>query len=235
MKKARMKTGYYTPENVGKFSDALRGYFARIDAGEDLRVTISHGNEKMGEVPSVSLLPFISCPASCAGSCGKECYAAKIALLYKTVLGSYAKNTAIALKRPARFWEDVERAIMGTRFFRFHVSGDLLNAAYFEKMVEIAARNPGTEILTFTKKWDIVNAFIDAGGEIPKNLHIVFSGWENLTPENPHGLPESAVVMPGEDPAPGWKTCGGNCFNCACRGFGCWTLGAHETICFKLH
>lgn len=236
----KSKANYYTKENNEFFAELLRAEAEKIRAGARPVVTISHENNKMGAVASVSLLPFLTCPASCASTCGKMCYAAKMAIQHgrgkgATVARSWAKNTAMAIYLPAHFWMDVERAIMAARFFRFHVSGDILNAAYFEKMVEIAAHNPHCEIMAFTKKYDIVNAFIDAGGVIPENLHILFSGWENLTPENPHALPETNVFDETRPPRDEWKICGGNCFECACRGVGCWQAKRGDVIAFKAH
>lgn len=226
---------FYTCENLKKFRDALGAELEKIDAGDVGRVSVSNSNSKMGAVASVSLLPFLTCPGSCAGTCGAACYAAKIALLRPSVLRAYAKNTALAMRRPELFWIDVERAIMSVRFFRFHVSGDILDAGYFSRLAEISGRNPGTEVLLFTKKYGIVNDYITAGGSLPKNLHVIFSAWEGLEPVNPYALPVSQVVFPGKDPEDGWKVCGGNCFECACRGVGCWTLQRGETVCFRLH
>ena len=40
---------------------------------------------------------------------------------------------------------------MLSRFFRFHVSGDIPNTTYLCRMVEVAKRNRHCEILCFTK------------------------------------------------------------------------------------
>lgn len=42
---------------------------------------------------------------------------------------------------------------MLSRFFRFHVSGDIPNTTYFHIMMEVAKRNSHCEILCFTKKY----------------------------------------------------------------------------------
>lgn len=238
MAKTRRNTGagYYKPENIEKFKTALENARAEIRGGSVLKISVSAGNEKMGAVPSVSVLPFITCPASCAKTCGVECYAAKIALIRSTVLRAYARNTALYLEKPVDFWRQVESAVMGSRFFRFNVAGDLVNADYFNKIVEIATRQAHCKILVFTKKWHIVNAFIDNGGVIPENLQVIFSAWENLQPVNPYKLPESNVIMPDAETIPeNWKICGGNCFKCFCRGVGCWECKKGDTIAFKLH
>ena len=221
---------YYTTKNINKFMAALNDHRARINGGEMLRVSISGGNSKMGEIPSVSMLPYITCPHKCA-----ECYAAKLAALYKNTCNAYARNTALAIEDLDAYFAQVRAAAMVTRFFRFHVSGDILNAEYFAEMVKTAEMLPHTEFLAFTKRYNIVNAFIESGGEIPANLHIIFSAWDGVEMPNPHNMPTAHVVRPDNDPAPDWKICGGNCFECACRGVGCWQLKNGETIAFKLH
>ena len=126
---------------------------------------------------------------------------------------------------------------MLSRYFRFHVSGDIPNRAYLEKMVEISARQLHCEILCFTKRFDIVNGFLTDGGVIPSNLHLIFSGWKGLPMENPFNLPEAHVwYKDGTTTArPDAKRCGGNCTECAKTGVGCWTLKNGEQVVFDEH
>ena len=227
--------GLYNDKVLAKFSDALREAAEEVKTGAVSRVSISNANSKMGNVASVSILPFLSCPGRCAGSCGVKCYAAKLANLRPSVLKSYARNQALAMYRPDLYWAQVNVAVMSVRYFRFHVSGDILNRDYFGHVVEVARNNQKTEILMFTKRYEIVNKWIADNGELPENLHILFSGWENLKPVNPHKLPETNVFKSEDEIRDDWKLCGGNCFNCACRGVGCWQAGKGETVAFKLH
>lgn len=226
---------YYTDKIRTKFADALQIAKEEVEAGKVLTTSISARNEKMGEVASVSTLPFITCPARCAKSCGPDCYAAKLANIRPSVLKSYARNTALAMLRPELYWMDIKRAMMARRWFRFHVSGDILNKDYFERLIEAVRENPHCEALVFTKRYEIVNAWIAENGPLPENLHLLFSGWSNLAPINPHKLPETTVYDKGEEPREEWLLCGGNCFECGCRGTGCWKAGKGETVAFKKH
>ena len=228
-----MAKNYYNDEIIAKFRKALDDAKADVLAGKVTAVSISKGNVKMGAVPSVSTLPFFTCPAICKGTCGKECYAAKIANLRTSVLISYARNTALMMLKPDLYWQGVIYAMAGTRFFRFHVSGDIPNKAYFENMIDACRKNSHCQVLTFTKRFDVVNAWIDENGDLPENLHILFSGWEDMTPDNPHTLPETNVYS--ESPADNWLLCGGNCFECGCRGVGCWQAKKGDIIAFKKH
>lgn len=226
---------YYNEKILAKFNTALAAAKKDVMNGNVNSVSISGKNQKMGAVASVSTLPFITCPARCKGTCGGDCYAAKLANLRPSVLRSYANNTALAMLRSGKYWQDVNRAMCGVRFFRFHVSGDIMNAEYFANMVDACIANPHCETLVFTKRYEIVNAYIKTFGDLPANLHILFSGWENLNPVNPYNLPETNVYSRGEEPRETWLLCGGNCFECGCRGVGCWQARKGDVIAFQKH
>ena len=197
-------------------------------------VSISKGNAKMGAIPSVSLPPIVTCPAGCP--CAKKCYAAKLCRIRKSVKEAYERNFEILFENWDGYWLQVKAAACMSRYFRFHVSGDIPNINYFGEMVTTARELPGTQFLAFTKKYGIVNDYIAAYGELPGNLHIIFSEWgEGWEVPNPHKLPTAAVIFKGEEPRDDWKVCGGNCAECACRGVGCWELKSGETIAFYEH
>jgi len=225
---------YYNEKVLAKFQAALKEAIKEVKAGTVNTVTISDKNRKMGAVASVSTLPFLTCPARCKDTCGAICYAAKIANLYPAVLKSYARNTALAMYNPVAYWNGIDKAVKSVRFFRFHVSGDIINGRYFENMVKVAINNPHCMILAFTKRYEIVSAWIRKNGALPENLKILFSAWDNLKPVNPYNLPES-IAFGKEGPAENWLVCGGNCFECGCRGVGCWTAQNGDTIAFKKH
>lgn len=201
-----------------------------------MKVSISTGNKKMGATPSVSLPAIKTCAANCP--CASKCYAARMCKYRKSVRNAYERNLAIVTGYPATYWAQVRAAVSMTRFFRFHVSGDIPSNEYFSEMVETARRYPNTEILCFTKRYAIVNNYISAWGRLPNNLHVIFSRWNaewDLTIENPYDLPMSAVIFKGDDVNKYEKVCPGNCSDCACRGTGCWTLQSGETIAFPEH
>lgn len=202
-----------------------------------MKVSISNGNRKMGAIPSVSLPPIITCPNGCP--CAKKCYAAKMCRIYPSVRKAYQNNLDILNDNWDEYWHQVREAVKRSKYFRFHVSGDIPNAAYFKEMVITAKQNPETEILAFTKQYDIVNHYIDTFGGLPENLHLIFSRWDaawNVHIHNPHDLPMSAVIFKDIlHQIEFEKICGGNCTECACRGVGCWELKKGETIAFYEH
>ena len=197
-------------------------------------VKISSGNSKMGNIPSVSLPAGVTC-RSCG--CAKKCYAARLERLRPNVANAYRHNLEVLQSDPATYWREVEASIMMSRFFRFHVSGDIPDDTYFEHMVDIARTNTHCEILCFTKKYDIVNSHISIIGALPKNFHVIFSGWPGLTMVNPYNLPEAHVKFrDGTTTARAdAKKCGGNCTECAVTDGGCWVLECGEQVVFDEH
>ena len=189
----------------------------------------------MGKIPSVSLPSGLTCRDDCG--CISKCYANKIERLRPSVRQSYQYNYEILESNPDIYWREVEASIMMSRFFRYHVSGDIPDNVYLAHMIDIAERNPHCEMLCFTKKYNLVNDFLDFGGTIPQNLHIIFSGWHDIEMVNPYNLPEAHVryrdgsTTAREDA----KLCGGNCTECAITDGGCWTAKHGEQVVFNEH
>jgi hypothetical protein len=197
-------------------------------------VKISSGNSKMGSVPSVSL-PSIKTCRQCA--CQSKCYAQKLERLRPAVRNAYQHNLEVLINEPETYWREVEASVMMSRFFRFHVSGDIPTAEYLANMVAVAGRNSHCEILCFTKRYEMVNEFIEQNGELPSNLHMIFSGWIGLDMVNPFSLPEAHVRY-----RDGFTTacanaveCGGNCTECALTEGGCWNLQKGQQVVFNEH
>ena len=198
-----------------------------------MKISISKGNAKMGAIPSVSLPACTTCNPS--APCFKKCYAAKISRLRSTVKTAYERNLEILYSNPSEYWQQVRDAAKMAKYFRFHVSGDIPDALYLYHMILTAKMIPDTHFLAFTKQHQIVNDYLDNGGTIPENMQIIFSNWGAWKCDNPHKLPTCEIVFKGEEPRDGWKTCGGNCTECACRGVGCWELKHGETIAIREH
>lgn len=197
-------------------------------------VKISKGNSKLGAIPSVSL-PSIKTCRQCA--CREKCYAQKLERLRPAVRNAYQHNLEVLLKEPETYWREVEASVMMSRFFRFHVSGDIPTAEYLANMVAVAGRNSHCEILCFTKRYEMVNEFIEKSGELPSNLHMIFSGWVGLDMVNPFSLPEAHVryrdgSTTARDDA---VECGGNCTECALTEGGCWNLQKGQQVVFNEH
>lgn len=227
-----------TKENIEKIVKAIN--FAKtlymIDP-DKYHVTISVNNNKMDDIPSVSIVPFVYCPACAKTTCGMECYAFAMALngYHPDILKSWAMNTVIALYDIDKYFAEISDAMTAYSCFRYHVSGEILHYDYFDKMVKTAIDNPKTDILVFTKNYQVVNEWIDKNGDLPGNMHLLFSGWEDkIVIDNPHNLPETNVLNECEKPEKG-TICKGNCFYCKITSCGCWKAGKGERVYFEKH
>ena len=201
----------------------------------DDHLSISKGNLKMGPIPSISFPSGFTCDPGVP--CWFDCYASNKENQYNETIQAYWRNYRIYKQDNARFWRELESAIMLSRFFRSGVSGDFPDMDYFKGLVNLAAKYPHCQILAFTKRYTFVNMFVANGGEIPANLHIIFSAWPGYKMVNPYHFPESHVLFnDGTTTASdGAKWCGGCCADCAKTGCGCWTLGCGEQVLFKEH
>lgn len=201
-----------------------------------MKIKVSPGNIKMGAIPSVSLPAGVTCRKNCL--CWTKCYAHKIERLRKNVREAYESNYRLLMEDPDTYWREVNATVMLNRYFRFHVSGDIVDMDYLVNMVKVAKDNPHCQILCFTKQYELVNEYLDNNEEgFPSNLHIIFSVWDGMECPNPHNLPEAHVRYrdghtTARDDA---YECGGNCTDCAVVECGCWVLENGEQIIFNEH
>lgn len=201
-----------------------------------MKIKVSPGNIKMGAIPSVSLPAGVTCRKNCL--CWTKCYAHKIERLRKNVREAYESNYRLLIEDPDTYWREVNATVMLNRYFRFHVSGDIVDMDYLVNMVKVAKENPHCQILCFTKQYELVNEYLDNNEEgFPSNLHIIFSVWDGMECPNPHNLPEAHVrYRDGHTTARNDAyECGGNCTDCAIVECGCWVLENGEQIIFDEH
>lgn len=198
-------------------------------------VRISVTNSKLGAaIPSINLPAAITCRPD--APCFKECYARHGHFLYESVKKAHMNNLDAYKKNPKLYFSMVAEQTKEYRRCRWHSSGDIVDSRYLEGMCWVARKNKGVSYLCFTKKFELVNEWVEAGHKIPKNLTIVFSGWTNWKPENPHNFPTTWVYFPKnpelntcipEDSIP----CAGKCSDCAA----CWQLKKGQSVVFKKH
>ena len=213
---------------------------SRLFAGQKMHVHFSDGNTKT-HIPSIDLLPHVTCHGRCRELCGKvapgkkcaPCYADKIVSRFPDAMRNYAENTVLAIYRPDQYWQEVREKMFTCGFMRLFVSGDMIIAGYFENLCNALLDNPHCEIQGFTKCYEIVNRYIKENGNLPENLHLLFSGWYEYKAINPYNLPESRVY--DYELPEGWLSCGGNCSSCACVGLGCWKAAAGDVVGLKRH
>ena len=193
---------------------------------ETLKLHISTGNRKIGRTHNFSMAPGITC-ANCS-ECIRFCYDIKACWQYLNVRIARAENTAMMYMDRAATFAQIAMYISRKRihkFFRWHVSGDILDVDYFDRMVKIAQMFPDWTFWTYTKNYAAVNEWIRSHGgtkeSVPSNLSVMYSLWDGMPCPNPFGLPTFRCVMPGTEPDPAAWKCPGNCEACIRSGHGC--------------
>ncbi len=206
---------------------------------DNLHVKLQDGNSKTGKACfTVSFLPVVDC-SNCQ-CCKHQCYDIKnvCSPIHPQVIADRAKNSAIHLIDPDRFWDEVELQMKANYvyFLRINVGGDL-NDADFSFIASIGKRNPKTHIMFFTKNYKGINTYMEEN-TFPDNVHPILSVWKDLEVNNPHNLPCAHVIYnDGSTTAPeyGAYLCTGNCSECAFEDKGCWTLKNGEHVAFHEH
>jgi hypothetical protein len=225
-------------KSINKAITTCKEYMSQHD-GEPVKIHISAGNMKLGAIMNISLPPVATCH-NCS-SCKNYCYAVRSYNRLPDTAAAWNENYWLFISNPDKYFNEISKAVKLQRFFRWHVSGDIIDYDYFKGMIRVALENPKVEFLAFTKAYDIVNRCIECGWEIPENLHLLFSAAPGNKMENPHRIPECHINF--EDPALNTYCggaeyeyhCTGNCTECAINGCGCFFLKPGDVTIINQH
>ena len=200
---------------------------------------ISLTNSKLGDkIPSLNLPIEGTCRVD--APCRKSgCYAKKGNWIYKNVQESLKQNLKEFLTDPDKFFNDIINWINNDdvtyKFFRWFSSGDIVNYKFLKGMVRVAYSCPQTKFLCFTKKFNLVNCYLEFG-DLPENLRVVFSGWDkDFKVDNPFNLPITYINF--KDKSKNAKIdeyaipCTGSCRTCKA----CWSLQKGQSVYFNQH
>lgn len=168
------------------------------------------GNSKTGKpVGSYNFPVEHSCNHNCECYKSKACYACGGFYQMPDNMYGYAENLAYFIKTDSKtfcdtFCEQLKKN--GNKKFRYFTIGDILNSRFFECMIENARRMPNVKFWSYTKKYNIVNAWCDKNGieNFPENLTIIFSHWLNedgtyFPMNNPYNFPTSEFIPYGKE------------------------------------
>ena len=196
-------------------------------ANQSNEISMSNHNSKTGTACLNIAFPVCTCRED--APCKEKCYACKGRQQICRVQAAYYRNLRLYYDNPDEFFEQVYYKVKfsGLPKVRLFDSGDFPNYDFLARIAKLCYKTPNVKYMAFTKKYEIVNEYIDNCGELPDNLNILFSAWDKLWEvPNPHGLgiayvdfndkrlnpefPKNAFVCPGRE-----STCSacGACFN----------------------
>lgn len=161
-----------------------------------IHISVSKGNDKVGNIPQFSTLPgndVLRFPdgrpvTNVVGTCGEHCkdcsescYAVRLLKRFtRNVPNAWAKNTVLMRNDP----EKVRREIKDycnkniVKYFRFHTSGELESTDHLDLYCKICNDNPDVTFYIYTKAFGIVRDYVVLlGNTIPENLIINLSEW----------------------------------------------------------
>ena len=164
-------------------------------AAKTNEVHITCANSKTGPLCNDLALPTCTCreDAPCKAT---GCYCMKGTQSMTRVIAAYTRNLRLFNTDKDDFWDQVKFKVKHRPFplFRFFDCGDIADYDFFLGMVDLARTFPDIKFMSFTKKYEIVNKWIDKNGNLPENLNIVFSAWHiGWKVINPHNLPVAYV------------------------------------------
>ena len=238
MSKKAPKARINSDKSIKKAIQNSKDYMSQTSL-DNLKIHISAGNAKLGAIMNISLPPVVTCH-NCT-SCKHYCYAVRSYNRFTDPAMGWNENYLLFASDPDRYFNEISKAVKTQRFFRWHVSGDIVNYEYLIGMIRVALENPKVEFLAFTKAYQIVNAAIADGVIIPDNLHLLFSAAPNTDMPNPYNIPECHINFadPGLNTYCGGAEyeyhCTGNCTECAINGCGCFFLKPGDVTIINQH
>lgn len=166
-------------------------------ASKSNEICMCHGNGKTGKkclTLSLPVEPTCNHDAPCYKN--KVCYCLKGCQAFSNVLGAYYRNLRLWIKNPKAYEDAVVNTMTKSKLdlLRINDAGDLPSEAYLQTLVNVANRLPDVKILIYTKKYDLVNKYLDKHNGFPNNLTMRFSyADKNWKVPNPHNLPVAYI------------------------------------------
>lgn len=177
-------------------------YVLKESVNGDVLTLPFNTNSKIGKAMSFSQSIEYTCDHRCECYQLGDFYGCHGCYVFGNNQAKYTDNYKFFMKHgKAVFVKTVVAAIKDgdVKRFRWFGVGDITNPEFLEAMVEIAEQCPGCKFWGYTKKYRIVNHWLDTHNGFPVNLTVIFSHWMNrdgsyFPMENPHNLPTSEFV-----------------------------------------
>jgi len=188
------------PENLNEINKTLSTAYYKVEITDDTEPSVSKGNIKIGKgIYSFSLLPgdepittsnlgvLTDVVGTCGGVCSDcklHCYAMRDARLHhNATIPAWTKNTLLMRKDLAKLMEKLNAFIKKHKVkeWRWQVAGEIESYEYLEAMNNIAIDNPTVKFGCYTKRFELVQRFLNEHQQFASNLCINISEWNHNT------------------------------------------------------
>jgi hypothetical protein len=190
---------------------------------------LNKGNSKLGNSIYTINLSRKSCRPD--APCYKLCYAGKGTFLFPNVKNCYDANYNAYIENPEKFERDLLEQLPLYGFVRIHASGDFIDRSYLDMIVRVCKVAKNVKFMAYTKKYELINSYLDDGKKLPRNLKIIFSIWDTFPCDNRYNLPTASVIFKGQEQPQKGFICDNNCDKC----FHCWGIRNGQQVLFKQH
>lgn len=125
---------------------------------------LSVSNSKLGVIPTLDLPPITTCRRD--APCMNECYACRSHYVYLNRRVDRVINLKAYYANPQFYFDSIvaqiSRGLISYNFFRWHSTGDIPDIDYLDGMAKVARKVKGTRFLCFTKKYELVNKWLES-------------------------------------------------------------------------
>ena len=207
-------------------------------ASKSDEISMANNNSKTGKACLNIAFPVCTCRND--APCKEVCYACKGCQQFANVQAAYYRNLRLYFDNPDNFFEQVYCKVKfaGLPKVRLFDSGDFPDYDFLVRLVDLCNKTKDVKYMAFTKKYDLVNKYIDENGDLPANLNIMFSAWDRLWEVlNPHNLGVAYVDFDDKRMNPDFPqnafVCPGRKTTCSACG-ACWSKKL-KAVVFKQH
>ena len=168
---------------------------------------MTNGNSKTGKCGNFNFPIEYTCNHSCNCYKNKECYACHGCYNFTSNQALYSENYNFYKNASndefitfVNWYIETEKLSL----VRYFTIGDIPDERFIDCINAIAWYNPNVKFWLYTKKYNLVNNWIDKHGFPEENLTIIFSHWLNddgtyFPMKNPHNLPTSEFIPLGKE------------------------------------
>lgn len=205
---------------------ALCALYDLTGSKRDISIHITGRNSKLSSIPSIAFSPWLTCNCEKCYKSG-ACYGLRFHYLSIFKFLDMVENTYLLMNKEDDFKKQLKAYFALNKqvtYFRWFENGDFCGAKSVRLIAEIASENPEISFLCMTKKFSLVNDYLNATkGNYPSNLKLRFSkfAYSGLNEiENPYNIPLTDCVATKEEKTrgavlcPGTKTGCGACLLC---------------------